>query len=149
MSCEQCKGVTKAGLRCKLKTCKFSPFCHHHTKVEVRESTIPNAGRGLFAKKRINNKEKFGNYKLGTQKMTQDQYDNKYPNDEATHVAKVRSYYYDAINPRKSIAGMANTERGGRNNSKINNNGMLVATKNIAQDSEIFLAYGRSYRRNF
>jgi len=148
MSCEQCNGTTKTGNRCKLKTCKFSPFCHHHTKVEVRQSNIPNAGRGLFAKEDIRQNEVFGNYKLGTQRMSQQQFNDKYPNNDATHVAKIGQFYYDAINPRKSIAGMANTRRG-RNNAKINNNGKLVAIKRIPEDREIYLRHGRTYRQNF
>ena len=147
MSCEQCKGITKQNTRCRLPTCKYSPYCFHHTKVEVKKSGIQNAGRGLFARKDIKNKEVFGNYKLGTIKMTENEYQNKYPNNEATHVAQIGNYYYDAKNPKKSVAGMANTSK--RNNSKINNNGKLVAKLNINQGKEIFLAYGKSYRRNF
>ena len=148
MSCEQCKGITKQNTRCRLPTCKYSPYCWHHTKVEVKKSGIQNAGRGLFARRNIRNKEIFGNYKLGTKKMTQEQYDIKYPDNEATHVAKIGTFYYDGIDTNKSIAGLANTLPK-RNNAKINNGGKLVAKKNINQGKEIFLAYGKSYRRNF
>ena len=71
-----------------------------------------------------------------TEKLTEDEYSIKYPNNEATHVAKIGRYYYDAKDPKKSVAGMANTLRG-RNNARITNSGKIQATKKIKRNSEV------------
>jgi hypothetical protein len=49
----QCREITKKGVRCKRKTVIGSAYCcthlacNHHLK--IKKSTIPDAGKGLFA----------------------------------------------------------------------------------------------------
>lgn len=52
--CSQCTAIRASdGKRCTRSTCKYGPMCWQHTrqheKVEVKKSTIPGAGLGLFA----------------------------------------------------------------------------------------------------
>ena len=145
--CPQCNALTKAGQRCKNKTCKWAPKCHNHTALEVKQSNIPGAGRGLFARRTIKQGETIANYTLGTQPLTQQMFDMRYPDGRATHVAQIHGTYYDASNSAKSIAGMINrAPSGSRNNARINQNGGVVTTKPIRAGQELFLSYGRSYR---
>ena len=146
--CPQCNAITKGGgHRCKLVTCKFAPKCYHHTAVQVGQSNIPGAGRGLFARRTIKQGETIANYTLGTQPLTQQMFDMRYPDGRATHVAQIHGTYYDASNSAKSIAGMANrATSGSRNNAKINQNGGVVTTRQVRKGQEIYLSYGRSYR---
>ena len=92
MPCPRCNGVTQHGAQCRLKTCKFAPFCHHHTKVEVKPSTLPNAGRGLFAKEPLRAKEVVGDYKIGTLPLTAAQFRAAYPSGRATHEDEAIEY---------------------------------------------------------
>ena len=145
--CPQCNAIARAGHRCKLKTCKYAPKCYHHTPVQVQQSNIPGAGRGLFAKRDLKPNEKIADYTLGTQQMTQQMFNLKYPDGRATHVAQIHGTYYDATDGSKSIAGMANRGvSGSRNNARINKNGGVVMTKPVRKGQEIYLSYGRSYR---
>lgn len=83
--CPQCKCWTKKHQRCKVRSCKHSPCCHHHIdkadteyfgsftkdkhfvddklRLQIKKSTIPRAGYGLFTKDEIKeNKRAFGIY---------------------------------------------------------------------------------------
>jgi hypothetical protein len=148
MVCPSCNGKTKANNRCQLKTCKFAPKCHHHTKVVVRRSQV--AGKGLFAKSDIKKNEIVGNYTRNTIKMNLAQYKAAYPNNNATHVAYVRNgrSYYDGKDLKKNVCGAANTARGTRftNNLKLSENGNVSAKKSIAAGNELFMVYGSGYR---
>ena len=50
--CAQCEGVNGTGQRCKRQVCLNRPYCPQHARsllgLEVRPSTIPGAGDGLF-----------------------------------------------------------------------------------------------------
>lgn len=54
---KQCAFVDARGQRCRRQTTITHPYCAQHTRlvhgVEVRQSTIPGAGLGLFAVRRI------------------------------------------------------------------------------------------------
>jgi len=153
--CQQCTAIASStGSRCKLQTCKFSPFCHFHTYVKVAKSSIPNAGDGAFAKKAIPNNTKIADYTVGTLPLSRQGLDLKYFDRRITHVwQKNNNLYYDAtVPPANSIAGKFNTcrpqdKRAGKcpgNNAKINANGNIKTSKKIAQGSEIFVSgYGR------
>ena len=141
--CPQCNGITKAGQRCKNLTCKFAPKCRLHTQVSVGQSTIPNAGRGLFARDDLRKNDIVGDYTHGTRAMSREMFQSHYPDGRASHVALIGGVYYDAIDGSKSVAGKANrASRGGQNNARINQNGRLVLTKNINKGQEILLSYG-------
>ena len=154
--CVTCTAKTKKGARCSLKTCKTAPMCHHHTPLRLGNSKIPNGGKGLFARRDIPTKTKILDYTLGTDKLTHSQMQNRYPTDKPTHLAEVKTKdgvrYFDAKNPNKSWAGMANTSerKNGKklpNNARFNGNGNggIATSKKIKKDQEILLSYGTSY----
>ena len=65
----------------------------------------------------------------------------------ATHIALIGKTYYDASDPTRTIAGMANrAPQGGRNNLRLTKTGKLQAKTNIPQGRELLLAYGRAFK---
>ena len=145
-SCPICNAKTKAGLPCKKHTCKFAPKCASHTKVQVKPSTIPGAGRGLFARQDIGRGEVISDYKIGTQKMNHAQFMKKYPSGRATHVwSPSKGIYYDGSNLQKSVAGAAN-RASGNSNARINGGGKVVTKQSVKKGAEILVNYGSSYR---
>lgn len=53
LTCDRCTGTSKSGARCSRRVCIGLPLCWQHLlsekHVRVRASTIPAAGKGLFA----------------------------------------------------------------------------------------------------
>lgn len=52
LKCTQCSERTLRGARCRVRTCIGVPYCWHHLRVRklrIGPSTLPNAGKGLFA----------------------------------------------------------------------------------------------------
>lgn len=72
MVCPTCNAQTQNGEPCRRKTCKFAPKCFQHSQVRVAQSSI--AGLGLFAKVPIRNNAIIGDYTVGTQRLTQNQF---------------------------------------------------------------------------
>ena len=53
MVCPRCSAITDKGQRCKRNTCLRYPYCYQHQKkiegLELKQSRIPDAGKGAFA----------------------------------------------------------------------------------------------------
>lgn len=53
LACARCEAHTKAGPRCRRRTCAYLPYCSSHIvgelKVKIMPSNIQGAGKGLFA----------------------------------------------------------------------------------------------------
>lgn len=144
MVCPQCKAKTKAGAQCKRKTCKFAPKCHSHTSVQVAPSSV--AGRGLFAKKNISKGEIVADFTHAAV-ISQAELMRMRAQGTATHVAQVGAKLYNASNPNKTVAGMANrAPKGQRNTLQLTKTGKVRASQNVKAGSELFLAYGPGYR---
>ena len=119
----------------------------------VKLSTIPGAGYGLFANKRIKKGERIIRY---TGELINEAIKNqRYPNNEGHYVLYVmRDMYIDAVDPAiSSVARYINSSGGGYNNAKISpyHRGgehmvNITATRDIAPGHEIFMPYGSSYR---
>ena len=149
-TCPQCTGTTKTGDRCRRTTCKYAPFCAAHKAFRVGDSTIPDAGKGAFAARALKRGETVGDYTIATLAQTEVEFLETYPDKRATHTAKIDDTYYTSLGTGKrthNAIGMANrAPKGRRNNARILASGRVVASKLIPKDSEIFLAYGSSYR---
>ena len=149
-TCPQCTGTTKAGGRCRRTTCKCAPYCYAHTALLVGDSTIPDAGKGVFAARALKRGGTVGDYTIATVAQAESEFLETYPDKRATHTAKIDDMYYTALGSGKrthNAIGMANrAPKGRRNNARILASGRVVASKGIPKDSEIFLAYGGSYR---
>ena len=140
----QCNGVTKTGARCRIKTCKYAPKCHHHTALQTRPSGV--AGTGAFARRDVKSGEKVADYTRGTRQMSKAQLDAMYPQNKPTHVAMIHGSYYDATNSKMSIAGTINrADQKHPQNVRLTGSGSIKATKNISAGSELFMNYGADY----
>ena len=150
MVCPTCNGTTLNNRSCRIRTCKFAPRCRHHTPVEVKRSSIPNAGMGLFARVAVKKGAVLVNYTHNNERMTEAQFKKKYPSGKATHVAYVNGAYYDGSNLSRNVAGAANnagSKKSGRvNNAYIAKSGNMKATKNIPKGREVLTAYGPGFR---
>jgi len=144
-ACPICKAKTKAGNDCKLKTCKFAPYCHHHTPIKVAPSSI--AGRGLIAKQTIPRGTIVADYTFG-EPLTLQAFQSRYPSGRATHVWRHPSgTFYDSEDVRRTVSGMANRAPSGKaNNSRITGGGKLQTKRTIRAGEEITVAYGSGFR---
>ena len=149
---KRCTATNKTGGQCGRKTGQQLPFCTQHSKqqlgLEIKKSTIPGAGWGLFALKLFKKNDKIASYE--GRKMTQYQIDEMYgktKNDLAPYTVKQsRDKFLDGACSRP-LAGFAN------NKPKHNNATLAVtsrtvnlkATKKIEPSKEIFTGYGRHY----
>jgi hypothetical protein len=161
---QQCNGFNKKGDRCKRKCITPFEYCYQHLanikKLKVKKSTIPNAGKGLFAydPNSENNEtifkkdDKIIEY-IG-ENINQEQKTNRYGNQTCPYCAGLSK---DNIVDAGCVRGVGSHINTGRN-SNLNNAKLVIdtrnkqinvkATKNIRNNQEIFIPYGSSYRLN-
>jgi hypothetical protein len=131
----------------KQKTFDFSaplpPPTWKHDFLVAKKSSIPNAGRGVFATQPIKKGQRLFDY-VGV-KMKRNVFNRKYPND--------RRYYYSAgifdvidghNHKTENISHYINESS--RPNVVFMKKG-VVATKNIREGEELFLTYPKNYPR--
>lgn len=118
--------------------------------LEVKPSTLPGAGKGLFAKTIIAKGARMVEYK-GTVTTWEE------AKQDATngYIYFIKpNYVIDGRNHPKSLARYANDAaglaraKGKGNNARFEADGLrvfLVATKNIEAGEEIFVSYGKRY----
>lgn len=124
--------------------------------LEVKKSTIPNAGKGLFTKRDIKKGERFVEY-LG-EIITWKECDVRAEKDEGGYVFFVnRNKCIDAFHTPNELARYANDAKGLTKVKGITNNceyeihqkrGWIKATKDIKAGSEILVSYGAEYWRD-
>lgn len=126
-------------------------------QLEVKESSIPGAGKGLFTGKFISKGTRIAEYKGRIRTWEEVQHD-----DSNYYIFYVtETHIIDAANYKKSPARYINDAKGLHKIKGLNNNaeficdGMKVfaeATKDIPAGAEIFVGYGKEYwqviRRN-
>ncbi len=124
--------------------------------LEVKKSTIPEAGKGLFTKRDIKKGERIVEY-LG-EIITWKQCEKRADIDEGGYVFYVsRNKCIDAFHTPEALARYANDANGLVKVNGIKNNcvyeiykncGWITATKNVKAGSEIFVSYGAQYWRD-
>ena len=154
-NCQRCTAITKAGDRCRLRTCRGKK-CWVHLKsqdnLRIRASTLPNAGLGLFAaSKVIPRQQNIAPY--SGERLTREQVNSKYGDERAEYVFCANSRHcIDGSKTNSSAARFANDNRGQRSNSKFvydnrNQRVNLRSTRQIPPGDEIFVHYGADYWR--
>ena len=147
-SCTQCIAISKSsGNQCKNKTCKYSPYCYVHRIVNVKQSSIPNSGLGVYAKEDLKKDLIVGRYTVGTQKLTLNQLP---PLNQRTHIwQKNKNLFFDA-SKTNSVAGKFNDcthknakENKCKNNAVINSVGNIRLKSNVKKNKEMFVSYGK------
>lgn len=152
LECCRCEAETKTGGRCKRRTKKQLPYCYEHTRsllhVDIRPSTIPGAGKGLFALQEFNSGDLVVPYK--GEVITKAQMDERYSDGLAPFALQINKNTYIDSACQRGTASFINT------NPKHNNARFSVysgrsghppgatvrATKKIPVDAEIFVDYG-------
>ena len=140
---------------CKRKITIGLPYCWQHTKrafnVQVKDSRIPNAGKGLFALTDFSHKQPVVPYFGET--LTQEQIETRYPGDSlAPYVEKLgdTSQFLDAACVR-SIGSMIN---GSGDRRECNCEAVMSKSKKfvvirtiqpVKQGDEFILWYGKNY----
>jgi SET domain-containing protein len=157
LHCHRCEAINKNGARCKKNTCKMLPTCHIHARslygLQVKTSTIPESGLGLFARKEFQKNELIAPY--NGQLLTKHELDARYGSEDKAGdfapyaVQMSRDKYMDCACER-GIGSYANAHNSRNNNSRYaiqntNNTVVLRATKKIREGQEIFVSYGRNY----
>ena len=119
-------------------------------ELEVKPSTIPGSGQGLFTKIFIEKGTRIIEYKgkVTTWKEVKDDWDNVY-----LYTINPR-HVIDARNQKRSLARYVNDAKGITrvkgitNNAEFYNEGLkafVIATKNIQPGEEILVNYGKPY----
>lgn len=177
LQCERCTATTKTGRRCARNTCIGIKYCWMHLlsmkKLRIKESTIPNSGKGLFAIDKTKGPRAiiFKGPRRGTDNgETIIEYDGEIINDDEL-VRRYGEYtgpYATRGGPdinedgacKRGVGNLANHKTGAQANAKFKHklNGRggtfdhfeLVATKPIRNDDEIFINYfGRGRRGEY
>lgn len=165
LDCRRCPQLTKYGTRCRLRSCIGNDMCWIHLlsqrHLRIKESGA-GRGKGLFALDRAARGRNEVIFRRGEliveyegEILTEAEVDRRYgPDNTAPYTvdSPIQDRYWDAACSR-SAASMTNHAAGRRTNAKFvfNDDTEMVeirATKNIYNDTEIFVNYGRNYILN-
>jgi hypothetical protein len=162
--CEQCRGQTKHGIRCSRNTCIGTSWCFQHLAsnkhLRIQKSTLPNAGKGIFAVDVTSKEPTTIVFRNGQQIIAYD--------GEMIHKDTTQERYGDYTAPygirvtrtidedgalHRGIGTLVNHQPTKRANARFSvarnpTRIVLVATKNIHHGKEIFVNYGSDYRFN-
>ena len=154
---EVCEATTKSGRPCRNRVVIGLKKCHLHRSVQVKQSNIPNAGKGLFAKKEYRNNDLIGHYR--GQVLSNRQHSRRYgasQKDQGPYSLQVRKDTVVDSSCHRFVMSMANgTARQrdanarfvSRMNSETSGKVAVRATKRIRIGDEILVHYGRDYFR--
>jgi len=153
--CQRCKATTKAGHRCKNRTCR-GKYCWQHLKkgqgLRVKPSEIAGAGFGLFTTKPFKKNEKIVDYT--GERVSRAEIDRRYVGTTGQYVLcegnRPKSRCVDARKTNSGAGRYANDARGSnqRNNARFLQRGFgIKASRNIPVGREVLVSYGRGYWR--
>jgi len=156
----RCRAMTKRNTHCRKRCCIGIEYCFTHLPIEkslqIRESTIPNAGLGLFAHREngLPNQIVFRTNQTiipyEGEVINRDELINRYGEFTAPYGLQTYQNEYVDSALRRGVGSIANKNTG-NNNCRFsidnrNRRAVLKATRNIRQDEEIFVGYGNQYR---
>lgn len=156
----RCEALTRVGVRCSRETIKNARYCWQHVKekfgIQVKTSTIPNAGSGLFATRPLSEGTRI-QYARPEDALTIGQVKDRYgPEGRGDYVVCNSSKCLDARSTQSGHGRYVNDPRGTRKqaNSKLTvfqqggqTKGNIRLTKRVKQGQEIFVSYGGNYWR--
>lgn len=158
-----CQAINKNGSRCKRTTTIGAPYCHTHLlynkHLKVKESTIPNAGKGVFA---INPKKQAGElvFKRGDtiapymgEYLTNEELENRYDDLTAPYGISVSKTHNRDGACDRGIGSLINHKPQAQANVRFSLNSQnktisIKASKNIRNGDELFVNYGQAYNFN-
>lgn len=160
LTCSRCIGTNVNGGQCSRKTCIGTPYCWMHLwklkQVRIRPSTIPNAGKGIFAVHRPGTPPPANDivFRKGDtiieyagEKVTRQQIDARYGDYTAPYGLGERGKFEDGACVR-GVGTMANSASRKNCNAEFrfqNGRFVLKARKTIKTGAEILCDYGNAY----
>lgn len=161
VDCVRCEAKTKDGSKCKRRTCKYSKYCFQHTKaltgLQIKKSSIPGAGMGLWTSKKIPANATVTQYGGELISLQEEQ---RRDSGYGVQVNPRQDWVRDGRSTQSGLGRWINQCREQnrkrapkcRNNAKfsVNNKKKTVSIKTlkdkaIPAGSEIFIGYGGSY----
>jgi hypothetical protein len=150
----RCRAFTSNSARCHHYTYFHAPLCYHHmthlAHLDIRTSTLPNAGLGLFTLIDRPRGQIIASY--GGERMNIEQLASRYKKPilhpyaielhdhsylDTARVRSIASYINDAKTKEKTNAELY----------EYDNNVYIHTIKPICAGEEIFVSYGKSYWR--
>jgi hypothetical protein len=158
----RCEGTNKDGTQCKERAVIIGlPLCFQHTAsvyhLKIKQSTIPNAGLGLFAYDRTKADNEIV-FKPGDdicnyfgEVVTKEILDARYGDYTAPYgiVVSANQNKYEDTAIQRGIGSLINHQVRSRTNCRFVNNHHFIkirAHKNIRNGVELFINYGNDYR---
>ena len=156
MKTARCKGINKNGHRCNRKVTIGLPLCWTHMAKEkflkIRPSTIPNAGKGLFAHRPGHIPPVFfaGDeiVRYDGQIISNASAQARYGEYTAPYGAQVDATHVEDAACKRGVGAIANHASPPATNAKlwvIDDKIVLYAERDIYHGQEIFLDYGADY----
>lgn len=160
LKCQRCEAINKNGERCKRTVCIGIPLCYIHllykNKLKIKESTIPNSGKGLFVHDPKNTdivfekNETITKYygEIVSKEILDKRYSN-FTNSYAIEISERQNIYEDAA-LKRGIGSIINHNpkkknvRFGIYKRRI----IIKALKNLKHGDELFINYGKDYQFN-
>ena len=157
----QCTDHTKKGARCKRRCVIGSSYCSTHLMydhhLQIKISTILNAGKGLFARNPLSSdanevifKKNEIIVKYNGEIINTEEKVHRYANKTAPYTIGISNGVYEDGARVRGIGSLANTLPN-HNNATISihaGRASLRATKPIRNGQEILLSYGPQYQVN-
>ena len=156
----RCTAIRPNGQQCKKNTVMGLKYCYIHNKtqlhLQIKDSTIPQAGKGLFAVGKPNtiifqDKQRICLY--NGQLIDIEELIKRYGNDTGPYGIELHNHQFEDAAIKRGIGSLANHTNNKRKiNARLsinkNNRAQLIATKNIKSGMEIcfLIDYGDEYR---
>lgn len=162
----QCSFVLSNGQRCKRKCVIGVPCCNSHLPImyhlQIKQSTIPNAGKGLFVydktknnneivfkgNRKVNNKDKKGDIicPYDGEIINKHELEERYGKQTAPYGIRISKDRYEDAAIRRGVGSLVNHQRPS-NCEFIISNGVikLRAINNLRNGDELFINYGNEY----
>jgi hypothetical protein len=157
LSSRFCKFIKNNGQRCRNRCVIGLDYCHIHTKyvlkLQIKKSTIENAGKGLFAYGNPNEIIFKKNSKIcdyNGQLISEETLNGRYDQYTAPYAIRLHKNKYEDASTVRGIGSTANHSNikrkiNARLSVKRDNTAQLMSTKDIKGGQEIFVDYGDDY----
>lgn len=157
---QQCEQIKDDGERCKKRVAQGCPYCFLHLKYKhflcIKPSTIEQAGLGVFVCN-IKENNDFIVYRKNQkicpfdgEVITKEVLDDRYGEYTAPYAIEIHNDMVEDGATKRGIGSIINHQPNARTNCRYSitrdNHAWIVATKDIKNNTELFVNYGSSYR---
>ena len=157
---EQCEGKTIHGSQCKRTTVIGTRWCYSHLlkfkHLRIKKSTLPNGGMGLYCVDCSSENDIV--FRAGDKIISYDgelidkeELEDRYGEHTAPYGIQINKNKFEDGALHRGVGTLVNHKSHSLSNARFGvsrNRIVLIATKNIRSNTEIFVCYGREYRFN-